>query len=192
MLDGLKDTFNPEKIRDVTLQRRRVGLTALDRSKTAGGYTLYARQTGGGTVDMVDIEGRIAHQWNMPVRPGRDAVILPNGNLGYNGSHATSAALYPAWDLWHGGDFYEATPEGEIVWRHEDIYHHHDAQWLPNGDLLYTVAAELPAHLARRITGGDPPQGRRRRNFPVGYRAPGEPQGRGRLGMVHLGSHRPR
>ena len=140
----------------ITLERRRLGLTALDPDGTAGGYTLFARQTGGGVVDMVDIDGRTAHQWLMPVRPGRDAVILPNGNLGYNGSHATSAALYPAWDLWHGGDFYEATPEGEIVWRHEDIFHHHDAQWLPNGNLLYTVAAELPAHLAPRVTGGDP------------------------------------
>lgn len=154
------DTDKPETLSfddsQVTLCRRRLGLTHLDRARTAGGYTLFARQTGGGIVDMIDIEGRTAHQWRMPVRPGRDAVILQTGNLGYNGSHATSAALYPAWDIWHGGDFYEATPEGEIVWRHEDIFHHHDAQWLPNGNLLYTVAAELPADKAARITGGDP------------------------------------
>lgn len=140
----------------VTLRRRQTGLTAIDRDATAGGYTLFASQTGGGRVDLVDIDGQTAHRWQMPVRPGRDAVILPNGNLGYNGSHATSAALYPAWDLWHGGDFYEATPEGEIVWRHEDIFHHHDAQWLANGNLLYTAAAPLPADKAARVTGGDP------------------------------------
>ncbi|AJE46857.1 aryl-sulfate sulfotransferase [Celeribacter indicus] len=140
----------------VTLRRRRTGLTAADPRRTAGGYTLYAGQTAGGRVDLVDIGGATAHRWQMPVRAGRDAVILPNGNLGYNGSHATSAALYPAWDLWHGGDFYEATPEGDIVWRHEDIYHHHDAQWLANGNLLYTVAAPLPADKAARVTGGDP------------------------------------
>lgn len=139
-----------------TIRRRQTGLTALDRAATAGGYTLYAPQTGNGQVLLVDIEGERAHSWQMPVRPGRDAVILANGNLGYNGSHATSAALYPAWDLWHGGDFYEATPDGEIVWRHEDIFHHHDAQWLENGNLLYTVAAPLPADKAARVTGGDP------------------------------------
>lgn len=155
MLDTAPNPHCDETPSQITLARRRLGLTALDRGRTAGGYTLFARQTGGGVVDMVDIDGRTAHQWHMPVRPGRDAVILPNGNLGYNGSHDTSAALYPAWDLWHGGDFYEATPEGEVVWRHEDIYHHHDAQWLPNGNLLYTVAAELPAHLAPRVCGGD-------------------------------------
>jgi hypothetical protein len=140
----------------VTLRRRKTGLIGLDRADSAGGYTLYAGQTANGRVDLIDIDGVRVHEWQMPVRAGRDAVILPNGNLGYNGSHATSAALYPAWDLWHGGDFYEATPEGEIVWRHEDIYHHHDAQWLANGNLLYTVAAPLPADMAKRVAGGDP------------------------------------
>ena len=140
----------------VTLRRRGTGLTAHDPARSAGGFTLFAGQTAAGRVDLVDIHGRPAHRWQMPVRAGRDAVILPNGNLGYNGSHATSAALYPAWDLWHGGDFYEATPAGEIVWRHEDIFHHHDGQWLANGNLLYTVAAPLPAEKAARVTGGDP------------------------------------
>ena len=140
----------------ITMCRRQLGLTALDPSKSAGGYTLYARQTGLGVVDLVDIEGRKVHRWDMPVRPGRDAVILPNGNLGYNGSHVTSVDLYPAWDLWHGGDFYEVTPKGDIVWHYEDKFHHHDAQWLPSGNLLYTVAAPLPADKAARVTGGDP------------------------------------
>jgi outer membrane protein assembly factor BamB len=147
----------------VTLRRLGVGLTGLDRSKTAGGYTLYAAQTAGGRVDLIDIDGQKVHAWDMPVRPGRDAVLLDNGNLGYNGSHETSAALYPAWDIWHGGDFYEATPSGDIVWRHEDIFHHHDAKWLANGNLLYTVAAPLPPEKAARVTGGDP-----RRDAPDG------------------------
>lgn len=150
-----EEDHKTDLVEQITLCRRRVGLTALDRRLTAGGYALYARQTGGGAVDLIDIEGRKVHQWTMSVRPGRDAVILPNGNLGYNGSHAVSADLYPAWDLWHGGDFREVTPDGDIVWRHEDIYHHHDGAWLPNGNILYTVAAPLPADKAARITGGD-------------------------------------
>lgn len=163
MTDATVQNNGAGKPSQVTLCRRQLGLTAIDRDRTAGGYTLFARQTGGGIVDLVDIEGQPAHQWQLPVRPGRDAVILANGHLGYNGSHATSAALYPAWDLWHGGDFYEVTPDGEIVWRYEDIYHHHDANWLPNGNLLYTVAAPLPAAKAARVTGGDP-----RRDAPDG------------------------
>ncbi|TYC52062.1 PQQ-binding-like beta-propeller repeat protein [Rhodobacterales bacterium] len=139
----------------VTIRRRATGLTLHDTSRSAGGYTLFAPQTAAGKVYLVDIEGQPAHEWQMPVRPGRDAVILPNGNLGYNGSHEKSLGLYPAWNLWHGGDFYEATPEGEIVWRHEDPRHHHDAQWLENGNLLYTAAEAMPKDLSARITGGD-------------------------------------
>ena len=36
----------------------------------------------------------------------------------------------------------EATYYGEIVWEHEDTYHHHDAQWLPNGNLLHAFTVE--------------------------------------------------
>ena len=126
-----------------TIKRRKLGLTHLTGG-SIGGFTLYAPQTGNGRVVLIDMYGNIEHEWQMPVRPGRDAVILPNGNLGYNGSNERSAHLYPAWDIWHGGHFMEATPDGDIVWEHEDMYHHHDAQWLDNGNLLYTVAADVP------------------------------------------------
>ena len=111
-----------------TIERRGTGLTHCNVNFSAGGYTLFAPQTGNGKVVLIDIKGDVVHEWNMPVRPGRDAVILPNGNLGYNGSNKRSANLYPAWDIWHGGHFMEATPDGDIVWEHQDIYHHHDAQ----------------------------------------------------------------
>ena len=44
MLDTTKGTFDPEQASAVTLERRRLGLTALDREKSFGGYTLYARR----------------------------------------------------------------------------------------------------------------------------------------------------
>jgi Arylsulfotransferase (ASST) len=145
----------PAPAEQVSLRRRRTGLTALDSSKSAGGYTLFAPQTGGGAVYLIDITGKVVHHWQMPVRPGRDAVILPNGNLGYNGSHPDPFCPYPAWPLWRGGDFYEATPTGDIVWRHQDVRQHHDAQWLANGDLLYATVEPLSAALSARIVGGD-------------------------------------
>ena len=37
----------------------------------------------------------------------------------------------------------EVDPQGGILWEHEDIYHHHDAQWLENGNLLYASAEEV-------------------------------------------------
>ncbi|MBP7566314.1 MAG: aryl-sulfate sulfotransferase [Burkholderiaceae bacterium] len=138
----------------VTQRRRGVGLIAHDPQLSAGGYTLIAPQTADGHVYLVDIEGRVAHEWKLPVRPGRHAVILPNGNLGYNGNHAASPDLYAPWSMWHGGDFYEVTPEGETVWHYEDPAHHHDAQWLPNGHLLYAACEPVPEGFAARVPGG--------------------------------------
>jgi hypothetical protein len=51
-------------------------------------------------VYLVDIGGQVDPQWQIPVRPGRHAVILPNGNLGCNGNHALSPDRYVAWSMW--------------------------------------------------------------------------------------------
>ena len=130
-------------IDQITAIRRTCGTIDVDIERSAGGYTLYAGQTFDGRVDLINLYGDIVHSWALPIRPGRDAVILSNGNLGYNGSHEKSAELYPAWDIWHGGHFMEVDPQGGILWEHEDIYHHHDAQWLENGNLLYASAEEV-------------------------------------------------
>ena len=126
-----------------TIERRNLGVTYYDEYQSAGGFTLFAPQTGNGRVVLINMHGDVEHEWNLPIRPGRDAVILNHGNLGYNGSHEKSAELYSAWDIWHGGHFMEVTPGGDIVWEYEDIFHHHDAQWLPNGHILYAAAAPI-------------------------------------------------
>ena len=124
-----------------TIERRNLGVTYYDEYQSAGGFTLFAPQTGNGRVVLINMHGDVEHEWNLPIRPGRDAVILNHGNLGYNGSNEKSAELYSAWDIWHGGHFMEVTPGGDIVWEYEDIFHHHDAQWLPNGHILYAAVA---------------------------------------------------
>ncbi len=138
----------------VTQRRRGVGLIAHDAALSAGGYTLLAPQTADGNVYLIDMAGGIVHHWKMPLRAGRHAVILPNGNMGYNGSHANSPSRYAAWSMWHGGDFSEVTPAGEVVWHYEDTAHHHDARWLPDGHLLYAACAPVPPGFADRVPGG--------------------------------------
>ncbi|MCW3481263.1 aryl-sulfate sulfotransferase [Neisseriaceae bacterium JH1-16] len=140
----------------ITLRRHGTGLIAADPARSAGGYTLFAPQTAGGRVYLIDADGRDVHQWQLPHRPGRDAVLLPNGNLGYNGNHPDSPELFPGWAVWHGGAFAEVTPDGETVWEHTDLYHHHDAQWLPNGHLLYSTVEPLLPEIAAQIEGGIP------------------------------------
>ena len=90
-----------------TLKRRNLGVTYYNEDKSARGFTLYAPQTGNGRVVLINMHGEVEHEWNLPVRPGRDAVILPNGNLGYNGSNEMSAKPvscmgYMAWGSLHG------------------------------------------------------------------------------------------
>ena len=154
---------NASNVDQVTLRRRGTGVIACDPARSAGGYTLIAPQTDDGNVQLVDVHGKTAHTWKMSQRPGRDAVILPNGNLGYNGSNPKSPHLYAAWTMWRGGHFFEVTPGGEIVWEYEDVTHHHDAQWLPNGHLIYCAVEPLPKEFAARIVGGS-----NRRDLPDG------------------------
>ena len=140
----------------VTLRRRGTGVTAYDPSASAGGYTLIPPQTDDGNVYLIDMEGRIAHRWKLPVRPGRGAQLLPNGNLGFNGNHPDTPSHYGAWSLWHGGLFMEVTPEGKTVWQYEDKLHHHDAQWLAGGNLLYAAMEKMPEASVARVQGGAP------------------------------------
>jgi len=142
------------RVDQVTLRRRGAGLIASDPERSAGGYTMFAPQTADGNVYLVNLAGEVVHEWKLPCRPGRDGVILPNGNLGYNGNHPDSPNIYGPWSTWHGGAFYEVTPKGEVVWTHTDLMHHHDAQWLPNGNLLYTTVEKMPPEMARRVQGG--------------------------------------
>ncbi len=76
-----------------------------------------AAKTAEGRVYLGGRAGEVAHQWQ-PVRAG-DAVLLPNGNLGYNGSHRTSANLLSG-DLGTAATLM-ATPDNEIVRHYEDI-----------------------------------------------------------------------
>lgn len=138
----------------VSWRRRGTGLIAYDEAKSAGGYTLIAPQTDGGRVSLIAMDGTPVHTWQMPQRPGRYAQLLPNGNLGYCGNHPESPDLYLAWSMWHGGAFSEVTPDGKVVWEHTDLTHHHDAQWLPNGHLLYCSLEPLASEFASRIVGG--------------------------------------
>ncbi len=147
-----------------TLKRRKLGLT-LNEPESAGGYTLYAPQTGNGRVVLLNIMGQVVHEWNLPTRPGRDAVILPNGNLGYSGCMKAFPDLYPAFEIWHGGWFMEVTPSGDVVWDHEDPYHHHDVQWLDNGNILYAVAEPIPIKKGRGLFNSKVPLEMQQRPF---------------------------
>lgn len=145
-----------------TLGRRLAGLIYADKAKSFGGYTLLRRKPpkGGFTWWTSRAKSRISGSFRFApgvmrcccrtviwVITAATALQRTSIRRGISGTAATS----------------EVTPDNEIVWHYEDIYHHHDAQWLANGNLLYTAASPLPADIAARVTGGDP-----RRDAPDG------------------------
>ena len=86
-----------------TLRRRGAGLIAADLDAASPGYTLFAPLTGTGQVYLARLDGTVAHQWDLPYRPGRHARLLPNGNLAYNGTLPDQPVLFPMWLKYHGG-----------------------------------------------------------------------------------------
>ncbi|MGW6022863.1 aryl-sulfate sulfotransferase [Streptomyces sp. NPDC055099] len=137
-------------------RRRGTGLMALDEEASYGGYTLFAPLTGSGEVYLIDAHGGIAHQWNLPHRPGRHARILPNGNLAYNGVLPDEPALFPMWHKYRGGIMQEIAPDGTVLREHRDRFQHHDAHHYGDGRLLYTALEPLTGQDAAAVHGGVP------------------------------------
>jgi hypothetical protein len=137
-----------------TLRRRGAGLIACDPGAASPGYTLFAPLTGTGQVYLVGLDGTVAHQWDLPYRPGRHPRLLPNGNLAYNGTLPDVPVLFPMWLRYHGGALGEFDPSGALVREHRDEMHHHDAYHYGDGRILYTTLEPLAGTAARAVRGG--------------------------------------
>lgn len=146
-----------------TLKRRGVGLIGSDTELSAGGYTLYAPLNGTGQVYLVDAEGREAHRWDLPHRPGRHARLLDDGSLAYNGSlvggSGAASGFEPLFDMWRkygGGSMARYDAAGGLIAEYVDPYAHHDAHHLDGGGILYTAVEPLTGNRARAVRGGHP------------------------------------
>jgi Arylsulfotransferase (ASST) len=137
-----------------TLRRRGAGLIACDPGAASPGYTLFAPLTGTGQAYLVGLDGTVAHQWDLPYRPGRHPRLLPNGNLAYNGTLPDVPVLFPMWLRYHGGALGEFDPSGALVREHRDDMHHHDAYHYGDGRILYTTLEPLTGTAARAVRGG--------------------------------------
>jgi hypothetical protein len=120
-------------------------------SKAYNGYTLFAPISGGG-VWLVDMQGRFVHHWGMTYLPAAHGVLLPNGNLLY-------AAKPPHCLLEFGGiggELLELDWDGNVLWKYEDPYLHHDYCRLPNGNTMTLRWVPTPDDIAARVKGGVP------------------------------------
>ena len=111
-------------------------------AEAAPGYTLFVplpfRNTG--TAYLVDLEGRVAHDWTFPTSAHvLLARLLENGNL----------------MVMTGLGVRELDPDGGVVWDYEAAWLHHDFLPLPNGNvLLLMLEKKTAAEVVAR--GGNP------------------------------------
>ncbi|MCY4367567.1 MAG: aryl-sulfate sulfotransferase [Chloroflexi bacterium] len=117
------------------------------------GYTLLTTN-GSNYVKLIDMEGRVCHQWYYPERLGY-GYLLDNGNLLFRtissraGGQRSDAGP-------RSGAIVELDWEGREVWRYENPLLHHDFDRLPNGNTLVLLFEPLEPELASSIKGGSP------------------------------------
>jgi len=141
------------------LKRSAIGVRACDHERAYLGFTLFAPQSGGGKVYLIDLDGNLAHTWQMPYPPGNYGYLTDRGNYFYNGKIAEDSQRFISKKPWKGGVALEADWSGRVLWevRHSD--HHHDGMRLRNGNVLFICLAQLPQHLVARVKGGRPGTG---------------------------------
>lgn len=143
-------------VEQIKLKRAGVGLRALDRERAFPGLTLFAPQSGGGKVYLIDLDGNVVHTWQMPYAPGNSGYLTDRGTYFYNGKTVENSARYISRQPWKGGAVLEADWNGKVLWEVRQPDHHHDGIRLRNGNVLLICLALLPEHLVARVEGGLP------------------------------------
>ncbi|GAJ16933.1 unnamed protein product, partial [marine sediment metagenome] len=105
------------------------GVTHYVHSNTYNGYTLFT-PLGIRETMLIDMKGRVVHQWKVPYPPALYGVLLNSGNLLYAGQleNGPLASFKGA-----GGELLEVDWNGNVVWNYQDRYLHHSFCRLFNG-----------------------------------------------------------
>jgi hypothetical protein len=127
-------------------------VTRYDTTQAYDGYTLFAPH-GGTDAWLIDMEGRICHRWRLASRPGSGTTLLPNGNLLVLSKTGKEPTTFLGTG---GGELHEIDWDGNVVWRHEDEYMHHDFKRLDSGNTLLNRHVLIPEEIARTVRGGIP------------------------------------
>jgi hypothetical protein len=132
-------------------RNRPIGLTYCDAAKAFAGYTLFC-SIRGHHATLVDLGGRIVHQWHHP-EGIQHLKLLPSGNLLI---HTLPPADAGGAEQIGGsaGALIELDWDGNEVWVHRDLLMHHDYVRLDNGNHLYLAWDKLPPSLNGRVAGG--------------------------------------
>jgi hypothetical protein len=128
------------------------GVTYYDHSKAYNGYTLFT-PLGAKEPVLIDMQGRVVHQWKMLYPPALYGVLLDSGNLLYGGyvEKGPLADLKGA-----GGELLEVNWDSNIVWNYKDPYLHHSFYRMANENTMVLRWVKVPKDIAAKVKGGIP------------------------------------
>jgi len=127
-------------------------ITIHESSKTCDGYILFAPMWQK-DVYLMNRQGNIINRWKMPYVPASHGVLLPNGNLLYQGRIIPEPL--PEFGGC-GGKLLEVDWNGNLIWEYTDSYLHHDFHRMDNGNTMINRYVTVPANIADKIKGGIP------------------------------------
>jgi len=136
----------------------RTGLTAYDPQRACPGFLLYCPSFCEGEAHLIDLQGNLIHQWQLPYRPHHWGYLLPNGNLFYLGRlpHDPHEPPPPSWRGEIGGALIEVDWDSQIVWEHHDRNQRLDGRRTSTGGAIYLTVERIPEHVSRQVRGGIP------------------------------------
>ncbi|HWP60405.1 MAG TPA: aryl-sulfate sulfotransferase [Candidatus Acidoferrales bacterium] len=145
-------TYEMKTVEQNTLKRRGVGLRACNPARACPGFTLFApRFQQNRTVYLIDLQGEIAHTWQLPYPP-LSGYLTERGTLFYNGR--TSEDSFLSRSPFKGGVVLEADWNGKVLWEVHHPQQHHHAILLRSGNVLLHCLGRVPDDIAKRVTGG--------------------------------------
>jgi hypothetical protein len=100
------------------------------------GYTTFSPADG--KTYLIDMEGRVVHQWDSPYSGGNSGYLLPNGNLLRGGAPDDEHPIFDAGGS--AGRVHIVSWDGELLWNFnpssDTTLTHHDLEPMPNGNVL--------------------------------------------------------
>jgi hypothetical protein len=117
----------------------KMGVVA-NKTGALDGYTLVFPLSSKKTY-LIDLEGRVVHQWESKYLAGQEAYLLGNGHLLRGAKLAEGEAFFAGAAA--GGRVQEFTWDGQLVWdfkfHDEKRLHHHALTCMPNGNVMLVV-----------------------------------------------------
>lgn len=135
----------------------KTGVTGHNRAKAEQGYILFSPLANLNKTFIINMDGEVVHEWTHDTAVGLYGYLADNGNL-FMGAKMQDDTwdIFGIWPAFKGGEIREVTPDGKIIWSHQDEFHHHDQRRMPHGGALYLSLEKVPEALASEVRGGHP------------------------------------